>query len=112
LNDKVGNLSGGQKQILALLMAVITQPKLLLLDEHTTSLDPKVSKLVLEITRKVVEERKITTLMITHNIHQAIECGGQLFVLENGKVIFKASGKSKKRLSVSQIENLYRNSYT
>jgi putative ABC transport system ATP-binding protein len=108
LDDKVNNLSGGQKQALALLMATLIKPKLLLLDEHTAALDPKVSRTILEITSKIVKKNKVTTLMITHNIHQAIEYGERLIFLDWGKIGFDISGDEKRLLEVSSLESNFR----
>lgn len=108
LDDKMSNLSGGQKQTIALLMATLTQPKLLLLDEHTAALDPKVSRTILEITDKIVRENKVTTLMITHNIHQAIEYGSRLILLDQGKIGFEISGEGKKSLNATGLETYFR----
>lgn len=103
LDDKIDLLSGGQKQTVALLMATIIKPKLLLLDEHTAALDPKVSKKVLEITNRIVKESDVTTLMITHNIHHAIEFGDRLILLDRGRVGFQASGEQKQKLNVVDV---------
>lgn len=112
LDDRMSVLSGGQKQIVALLMATIEKPKLLLLDEHTASLDPKTSKTVLEITDQVVNDKKVTTLMITHNVHQAIEHGNRLILLSEGKIKLDVKGKKKKSLNIFDIEKLLNNNYT
>jgi len=103
LDDKIDLLSGGQKQAVALLMATINKPKLLLLDEHAAALDHKVSKKVLEITDRLVREGNVTTLMITHNIRHAIEYGKRLILLDRGHIGFESSGEQKKNLSVSNI---------
>jgi len=109
LDDKVSSFSGGQKQIAALLMATISKPKLLLLDEHTAALDPNVSKMVLRITDQIVKEEKVTTLMITHNIRQAIEHGNLLILLEKGRIGFKVGDSQKRSLNIIEIENLLEN---
>ena len=96
LEQKVGLLSGGQRQAVTLLMATIQRPDILLLDEHTAALDPKTAKVVLELTSKIVEEEKITTLMITHNMRDAIKYGNRLIMLNEGRVIFDISGEEKK----------------
>jgi putative tryptophan/tyrosine transport system ATP-binding protein len=96
-------LSGGQKQTVALLMATMVKPKLLLLDEHTAALDPKVSKKVLEITDRIVKDSGVTTLMITHNIHHAIEFGNRLILLDRGRVAFEAITEQKRTLDVVDI---------
>jgi len=103
LDDKIDLLSGGQKQTVALLMATIVKPKLLLLDEHTAALDPKVSKKVLEITDRIVKDSGVTTLMITHNIHHAIEFGNRLILLDRGKVGFEAIAEQKQKLNVVDV---------
>lgn len=104
LDDKIDYLSGGQKQIVALLMATIVKTKILLLDEYTTALDPNVGRAVLAITERLVREKKLTTLMITHNIHQAINCGDHIVLLERGKLGFKISGEQKLALNVADVE--------
>ena len=98
LQDKVGLLSGGQRQALTLLMATLKQPDLLLLDEHTAALDPKTAKLVLEITDRVVSESNLTTLMVTHNMHDAIRLGNRLIMMCDGRVIYDVSGEEKAHL--------------
>lgn len=103
LDDKIDLLSGGQKQTVAILMATIIKPKLLLLDEHTAALDPKISKKVLEITNQIVKESGVTTLMITHNIHHAIEYGNRLILLDRGKIGFEAGGEKKQILNVVDV---------
>lgn len=111
LDYRVENLSGGQKQIIALLMATLTKPKLLLLDEHTAALDPKISKLILKITDELVRKNKITTLMITHNVDQAIRYGNRLILLEKGKITFEVCGKKKQSLTASCLEKHFRRRY-
>lgn len=103
LDEKIDLLSGGQKQTVALLMATMIEPKVLLLDEHTAALDPKVSERVLQITNQIVQEKQVSTLMITHNIHHALEYGNRLILLERGKIGFEASGEEKKRLTVLDV---------
>jgi putative ABC transport system ATP-binding protein len=103
LDDKISLLSGGQKQTVALLMAVMVEPEILLLDEHTAALDPKVSAKVLEITNRIVKDSGITTLMITHNIHHAIEYGNRLILLDNGKVGFEVFEEQKEKLKVIDV---------
>ena len=103
LEQKVGLLSGGQRQAVTLLMATIQRPDILLLDEHTAALDPKTAKVVLELTSKIVEEEKITTLMITHNMRDAIKYGNRLIMLNEGRVIFDISGEEKKNLTVQEL---------
>jgi len=103
LNQKVGFLSGGQRQALTLLMATIDRPKLLLLDEHTAALDPKTAKTVLELTDKIVYENKLTTIMITHNMKDAIRHGHRILMLNEGKIILDVSGEDKKKLKIEDL---------
>ena len=107
MTSKVGLLSGGQRQALTLLMASMNKPKLLLLDEHTAALDPKTAAKVLEITDKIVTENGLTTLMITHNMKDAIAHGNRLIMMHAGQVIIDVSGEEKKRLTVEQLLNLF-----
>ena len=88
-------------------MAVMSNPKLLLLDEHTAALDPKTSEKVMEITRKIVRERKITTLMVTHNMKHAITAGNRLFMMHQGKIVVDVSGKEKKELNTDKLMQLF-----
>lgn len=103
LSSKVGLLSGGQRQAITLLMATIKKPQLLLLDEHTAALDPKTAAKVLELSDKIVSEHKLTTLMITHNMHDAIAHGNRLIMMNNGKIIYNVSGEEKKKLKTSDL---------
>ena len=103
LQDKVGLLSGGQRQALTLLMATLKQPDLLLLDEHTAALDPKTAKLVLEITDRVVSESNLTTLMVTHNMHDAIRLGNRLIMMHEGRIIYDVEGEEKHALTVADL---------
>ena len=103
LTAKVGLLSGGQRQALTLLMATLKKPKLLLLDEHTAALDPKTAKKVLDITEEIVSKNNLTTIMITHNMADAIRVGNRLIMINNGKIIFDVSGEEKKKLTVSDL---------
>lgn len=96
LTTKMGLLSGGQRQAVTLLMASMKKPKLLLLDEHTAALDPKTAAKVLEITDRIVEESKLTTLMVTHNMKDAIAHGNRLIMLDSGRIIVDVSGEEKK----------------
>ena len=100
LTSKVGLLSGGQRQAVTLLMAAMNDPKLLLLDEHTAALDPKTAAKVLEITDKIVNENKLTTLIITHNMNDAIKHGNRLIMMNNGRIVYDVSGEEKKNLTV------------
>ena len=103
LLQKVGLLSGGQRQAITLLMATLDNPKILLLDEHTAALDPKTAKIVLNITEKIVTENKITTLMITHNMRDAIKYGNRLIMLDAGKVVLDISGEEKEKLTIEDL---------
>ena len=103
LTAKVGLLSGGQRQALTLLMAALKKPKVLLLDEHTAALDPKTAAKVLELSDKVVEENRLTTLMVTHNMKDAIAHGNRLIMLDAGRVILDIRGEDKKKLTVPDL---------
>ena len=107
MTAKVGLLSGGQRQALTLLMATLQQPKLLLLDEHTAALDPKTAAKVLEATQKIVERSNLTTLMITHNMRDAIAYGNRLIMMYNGHIVVDVSGEEKKNLTVEQLLGLF-----
>ena len=103
LTDPVGLLSGGQRQSLTLLMATLRRPRLLLLDEHTAALDPKTAGLVMDLTRDLVEEHSLTTLMITHNMQQAISFGHRLIMMHQGRIILDFDQKDKARLTVRDL---------
>ena len=103
LTTKAGLLSGGQRQALTLLMATLQKPRLLLLDEHTAALDPKTAQKVLEITDKIVQENALTTLMITHNMNDAIRYGNRLVMMHEGHVIYSVSGEEKRQLKVPDL---------
>lgn len=107
LSSKVGLLSGGQRQAVTLLMATLKQPKLLLLDEHTAALDPKTAAKVLEITEKIVTENNLTTVMITHNMRDAIRYGNRLIMMREGKIVVDVSGEDKKKLTVEMLLELF-----
>ena len=107
LSAKVGTLSGGQRQALTLLMATMQKPRLLLLDEHTAALDPKTAAKVMQLTDKIVRENKLTTLMITHNMRDAIEYGSRLIMLHNGRIILDISGEEKKKLTVANLLEMF-----
>lgn len=108
LHSKVGLLSGGQRQALTLLMATLKKPKLLLLDEHTAALDPHTASKVLALTEEIVSEHNITTLMITHNMNDAIRLGNRLIMMNDGKIIYDISGEDKKNLQVSDLLELFK----
>lgn len=103
MTSKVGLLSGGQRQALTLLMASLKKPKVLLLDEHTAALDPKTAAKVLEISDKIVSENHLTTLMVTHNMKDAIAHGNRLIMMFEGRVILDISGEDKKKLTVEEL---------
>ena len=103
LTSKVGLLSGGQRQALTLLMATLKKPKLLLLDEHTAALDPKTAKKVLDITEEIVAKNNLTTIMITHNMADALRVGNRLVMMNNGKIILDVSAEEKKKLTTADL---------
>ena len=107
LTTKVGTLSGGQRQALTLLMATLQKPKLLLLDEHTAALDPQTAQRVMDITDRLVRENHLTTLMITHNMRDAIHYGNRLLMLHNGRIVLDISGEEKARLTVPDLLALF-----
>ena len=107
LSAKVGLLSGGQRQAVTLLMASMNKPKILLLDEHTAALDPKTAEKVLSITDKIVNENKLTTIMITHNMTDALAHGNRLIMMHQGKIIIDVKGEDKKKLTVSDLLELF-----
>ncbi|MBR1586602.1 MAG: ABC transporter ATP-binding protein [Clostridia bacterium] len=110
LSDKVGLLSGGQRQALTLLMATLQAPRLLLLDEHTAALDPKTGAKVLALTQKLVEENHLTTLMVTHNMHDAIRLGNRLIMMNEGQIALEISGEQKKGLHKADLIALFEKS--
>ena len=103
LKESVSLLSGGQRQSLTLLMATLSLPKLLLLDEHTAALDPKTAQRVMELTDKIISENNLTTIMVTHNMNQAIRYGNSMIMLHEGKIIYKVEGDAKKALTVEEV---------
>lgn len=107
LSTKVGLLSGGQRQAVTLLMATLKKPKLLLLDEHTAALDPKTAAKVLKITNKLVTENQLTTLMVTHNMHDAITYGNRLIMMHEGRIVVDVCGEEKKKLTIEQLLSLF-----
>jgi len=107
LTAKVGLLSGGQRQALTLLMATLQKPQLLLLDEHTAALDPKTAAKVLDATQRIVEKDHLTTLMITHNMRDAIAYGNRLIMMYEGRIVVDVSGEEKKKLTVEQLLDLF-----
>lgn len=103
MKQPVGLLSGGQRQALTLLMATMVTPKILLLDEHTAALDPATAAKVLALTRQIIAERKITALMVTHNMHQALELGNRTLMMDAGSIIFDVSGSEREKLTVDDL---------
>ncbi len=103
ITTKVGLLSGGQRQALTLLMATLAEPKLLLLDEHTAALDPKTAAKVLDLTEQIVDEHKLTTLMVTHNMNDAIRLGNRLIMMHEGRIIYDVRGAEKRALTVRDL---------
>ena len=107
MSHPVGLLSGGQRQALTLLMATMNPPKLLLLDEHTAALDPKTAELIMKLTDKIVKEKNLTTIMVTHNLRYAIEYGNRLVMMHQGNTILDKKGEEKDRMSVDDILTLF-----
>ncbi len=103
LRDKAGLLSGGQRQALTMLMATLVRPEILLLDEHTAALDPKTAQQILELTERLVREQQLTTLMVTHNMKQALRLGNRLVMMHQGQVILDVGGEQKQKLSVEDL---------
>ena len=103
LKNEVGGLSGGQRQALTLLMATMETPELLLLDEHTAALDPKTADLIMELTDKVVKEKKLTAIMVTHNLRYAVEYGNRLLMMHQGKAVIDKAGEEKSKITVDDI---------
>ena len=109
LKDNVGLLSGGQRQALTLLMMVLSEPDLVMLDEHTAALDPKNADLVLQLTVKFIEEFKLTTMMITHNMEHAIKYGNRLLMMDRGEIILDLGGEEKKNLTIKELIERFHN---
>lgn len=103
LNAKVGLLSGGERQALSLLMATFTEPNILLLDEHTAALDPARAELITSLTSEIVEKHELTTLMVTHNMQQALDLGTRLIMMDAGQIIFDVKGEEKDKLTIKQL---------
>ncbi len=108
LGEKVAHLSGGERQALAVLMATLTNPKLLLLDEHTAALDPANAEKVLAITERLVAEQHLTTLMVTHRMDQALALGNRLIMMHKGRIVLDLEGEEKRRLGVEDLVGLFR----
>ncbi|WP_026582331.1 ABC transporter ATP-binding protein [Bacillus sp. J33] len=105
LNAKVGLLSGGERQALSLLMATFTEPSILLLDEHTAALDPARAELITSLTKEIVEKYNLTTLMVTHNMQQALDLGNRLIMMDKGQIILEVDEEHKKQLTIEQLLN-------
>ena len=108
MDQKVGLLSGGQRQALTLLMATLVPPKLLLLDEHTAALDPGTAEKVLNLTKEIVAEHSITTLMITHNMASALELGSRTLMMDSGKIVLDVSGEERNHMTVDDLLERFR----
>ena len=107
MKTKIGLLSGGQRQAASLLMATIAEPELLLLDEHTAALDPGAAEKVMALTKKIVEENKITTLMITHDMEYALEYGSRTIMLDSGKIVMDLTGKEREEMTTGKLAELF-----
>ena len=107
MRQPVGLLSGGQRQALTLLMATLNKPKLLLLDEHTAALDPRTAAKVLELSEKIIRENRLMTLMVTHNMKDAIRYGNRLIMMNEGRVILDISGEEKKQLTIELLMDAF-----
>lgn len=107
MKTKVGLLSGGQRQVVTLLMCTITTPRLLLLDEHTAALDPATSDKIMKITNDIVKKNNITTMMITHNLNSAIRTGTRTIMMDDGKIILDISGEERDKMSLNELLELY-----
>lgn len=108
MESQVGQLSGGQRQAVTLLMATIGNPKLLLLDEHTAALDPATAQSVLELTERIVRERRLSTLMVTHSISMALNCGDRTIMLDDGKIVLDVSGSDRDGMTPADLMERYR----
>ena len=103
MHVKVGSLSGGQRQAMALLMSTMTPIEFLILDEHTAALDPKTAEIIMELTDKIVREKKLTTIMVTHNLRYAVEYGSRLLMMHQGESVIDCAGEEKKALNIDDI---------
>ena len=108
MKQPVGLLSGGQRQALTLMMATLSNPKLLLLDEHTAALDPATAEKVIELTTNIVSENNLTCLMITHNMQSALELGSRTIMMDQGRIVFDTSGEERKKLTVGDLLEKFR----
>ena len=107
MDVKVGSLSGGQRQAMALLMSTMTPIEFLILDEHTAALDPKTAELIMQLTDKIVKEKQLTTIMVTHNLRYAVEYGKRLVMMHNGHMILDKKGKEKEDMAIDDILTLF-----
>jgi len=107
MKTKIGLLSGGQRQVVTLLMCTLSVPKLLLLDEHTAALDPATAERVMEITKQIVSENQITTMMITHNLKQSLETGNRTIMLDSGEIILDLMGEEREHLTMDELIKMY-----
>jgi putative ABC transport system ATP-binding protein len=105
MKQPVGLLSGGQRQALTLLMATMVTPKILLLDEHTAALDPATAEKVLNLTKQIVAQQNITCLMVTHNMHQALDLGNRTLMMDEGRIVLDVSGKEREHMTVDDLLN-------
>jgi len=108
LKTNMGLLSGGQRQAITLLMATICTPNLLMLDEHTAALDPVTGEKVLKLTKEIIEKDKITTIVITHDIHSALELGNRTIMMDNGKIVQDLSGKAREEMTAEKLTDMFR----
>jgi len=107
LHDRIGLLSGGQRQAVSLLMAALQPSQILLLDEHTAALDPRTAEFVLNITQKIVQEKKLTSLMVTHSMRQALDVGDRILMLNSGQIVLDVSGDQRKNLTVQHLLDMF-----
>lgn len=107
MNIKVGSLSGGQRQAMSLLMATLTPIKFLILDEHTAALDPKTAETIMILTDKIVKDKKLTAIMVTHNLRYAVEYGNRMLMFHKGEIVFEAEGDQKEKTCVDDILKLF-----
>lgn len=107
LNVKMGSLSGGQRQAVALLMATMTPLRFLILDEHTAALDPKTAEIIMELTDKVVREKKLTAIMVTHNLRYAVEYGNRILMMNRGQIVLDRAGEDKQNTSIDEIMGVF-----
>ncbi|HOS50095.1 MAG TPA: ATP-binding cassette domain-containing protein [Bacillota bacterium] len=107
LNEKVGSLSGGQRQAAALIMSTLTPIDFLILDEHTAALDPKTAETIMQLTAKVIKEKQITAMMVTHNLRYAVEYGSRLIMMDNGQIVLEKTGSEKEKLIVDDILKVF-----